>query len=127
MALTAGPPVLAAALILFGAPFTTHQFQTVLCGAHMSLLAVLPLIYTHGLEKDRWLDIIACKLPLDQVTGGALGTGIGAWLGAIPVPLDWDRDWQTWPVTVVTGAYIGHAVGRIVGEMVSRERRAKVA
>lgn len=25
---------------------------------------------------------------------GAIGTFIGAWLGAVPIPLDWDRDWQ---------------------------------
>ena len=22
---------------------------------------------------------------------------LGAWLGAIPIPLDWDRDWQVSP------------------------------
>ena len=24
----------------------------------------------------------------------AIGTVIGAWLGAVPIPLDWDREWQ---------------------------------
>jgi len=28
--------------------------------------------------------------------------------------LDWDRDWQAWPVTVLTGAYLGWAVGRVL-------------
>jgi hypothetical protein len=28
--------------------------------------------------------------------------------------LDWDRDWQAWPIPVVTGAYLGWAVGRIL-------------
>lgn len=23
--------------------------------------------------------------------------------------------WQDWPITIVTGAYLGHAVGRYVG------------
>lgn len=53
--------------------------------------------------------------PIDDLTGAALGTIIGAWIGAIPIPLDWDRDWQKWPVTVVTGAYMGWAVGRSLG------------
>ena len=28
-------------------------------------------------------------LPIDEVFGAALGTLIGAWLGAVPIPLDW--------------------------------------
>lgn len=26
-----------------------------------------------------------------------------------------DREWQKWPVTIVTGAYIGYAVGKLLG------------
>ena len=29
---------------------------------------------------------------------GALGASIGSWCGAFPIPLDWDRPWQTWLV-----------------------------
>jgi hypothetical protein len=28
-------------------------------------------------------------LPIDEVYGGLLGTVLGAWLGAVPIPLDW--------------------------------------
>ena len=28
---------------------------------------------------------------------GGLGTLLGAWVGAVPIPLDWDRDWQVSP------------------------------
>ena len=31
---------------------------------------------------------------------GALGTCIGAWLGAVPIPLDWDREWQVSPLEI---------------------------
>lgn len=44
-----------------------------------------------------------------------MGTILGAWLGAVPIPLDWDREWQAWPVTVVVGAYVGYAMGKMVG------------
>jgi phosphatidylinositol glycan class F len=40
---------------------------------------------------------------------------LGAWIGAVPIPLDWDREWQKWPVTILTGAYVGWAVGKGVG------------
>lgn len=70
-------------------------------------------------------------LPIDEVYGGLIGTVLGAWLGAVPIPLDWyvfyvsarkyntdlyrDREWQKWPVTIVTGAYVGYAVGKLLG------------
>lgn len=41
----------------------------------------------------------------------------------VPIPLDWDRDWQKWPVTIVTGAYAGWFVFRFVGEYLLRGKR----
>jgi phosphatidylinositol glycan class F len=102
-------------LILFGAPLTTHIDHTILCAAHISLLTSLPLIYTHGVDTDKWRRIAALMIPLDEVFGAAVGGCFGAWAGAVPIPLDWDREWQKWPVTIVTGAYIGWALGRTVG------------
>lgn len=43
---------------------------------------------------------------------------MGGWLGAIPIALDWDREWQAWPVTVLVGVIGGWAVGRMLtGEL----------
>lgn len=53
--------------------------------------------------------------PIDEVFGAAFGCALGAWLGAVPIPLDWDREWQKWPVTVVTGAFGGYVVGKFIG------------
>jgi PiT family inorganic phosphate transporter len=56
-------------------------------------------------------------LPI-STTHTLVGAVLGAWLGAVPIPLDWDREWQKWPVTIVTGMYIGHALGaRVVGSL----------
>ncbi|KAF8858958.1 hypothetical protein BDZ45DRAFT_558592, partial [Acephala macrosclerotiorum] len=93
--------------ILFGAPLTTHLPHTILSSAHLALLALFPLFYVHGTSASKWREIISLYSPIDEVFGGSLGALIGAWLGAVPIPLDWDREWQAWPVTVVTGAYIG--------------------
>lgn len=54
-------------------------------------------------------------LPFDQVWGASVGTALGAWLGAIPIPLDWDREWQKWPVTIVAGMYAGAVMGGVLG------------
>lgn len=35
----------------------------------------------------------------------------GAWIGAIVLPLDWDREWQAWPISCVISTYVGHSVG----------------
>ncbi|KAH7083807.1 glycosylphosphatidylinositol anchor biosynthesis protein 11 [Paraphoma chrysanthemicola] len=115
LAALAATPLLTATLVLFGAPATTHHLHTLLCGAHIALLSTVPLVYVHGVNGETWRQIVALLLPIDEVYGGLLGTFLGAWLGAIPIPLDWDREWQKWPVTIVTGAYIGYAVGKLLG------------
>lgn len=59
--------------------------------------------------------LYSLQAPVDELMGAAMGTMVGAWAGAVPIPLDWDREWQKWPVTVVAGAYVGWAVGRTLG------------
>jgi len=105
--------------ILFGAPLTTHLAHTTLSSAHFALLAFFPLIYVHGFKSwGKWRRILSLEggwEGRDEVIGGAVGVFVGAWLGAVPIPLDWDREWQRWPVTVLTGGYGGYVVGRVVG------------
>ncbi|KAF7874051.1 hypothetical protein EAF04_002723 [Stromatinia cepivora] len=108
-------PAVTALQILFGAPFTTHMEHTLLSSAHISLLALFPLFYIHGVDSVRWLEIASLYAPVDEVFGAAVGCALGAWLGAVPIPLDWDREWQKWPVTVITGAFGGYVVGKFVG------------
>jgi phosphatidylinositol glycan class F len=108
-------PVLALCLVLFGAPVTTHHAETALCAAHMAVLAATALIYTHGVDGAVWKEVWGASRPADAVWGAALGTCVGAWLGAIPIPLDWDRPWQAYPITILTGAYVGHCVGSFLG------------
>ena len=90
--------------------------HTILLGVHISLLAILPLFYTHGVSDFAWHDIIAAWLPFDEagVWAEFVGCLVGGWIGAVPMALDWDRDWQAWPVTVLTGAYLGWALGRVL-------------
>lgn len=35
-------------------------------------------------------------------------------MGAVPIALDWDREWQKWPCTVVWGVVMGWAAGRVL-------------
>jgi len=105
--------------ILFGAPLTSHLPHTTLSSAHFALLAFYPLIYAHGFKNwSKWRSILSLEMGWegrDELIGGAVGVFVGAWLGAVPIPLDWDREWQRWPVTVLSGGYGGYVVGKIIG------------
>lgn len=72
------------------------------------------------METEKWRLIAALNIPIDEVFGAAVGGCLGAWFGAVPIPLDWDREWQKWPVTIITGAYIGWAVGKSAGGLLLR-------
>ena len=110
------------AVILFGAPSTTLLARTFLFSLFVSLLTFLPIAkacktVSEGLEmvqramfRDRPRDEKEAR-----VFGMVYGTCIGAWLGALPIPLDWDEPWQAWPFTVYYGALAGWSVGRVVG------------
>jgi phosphatidylinositol glycan class F len=41
----------------------------------------------------------------------SLFTFLGAFIGAFPIALDWDRPWQAWPLTPLTGAILGCVAG----------------
>lgn len=116
-------PVLAGVQVLFGAPVTTHIPQTLLSSSHLALLAVFPLVYVHGSDGSKWREIVSAYSPIDEVYGGVVGCFLGAWLGAVPIPLDWDREWQKWPVTIVTGAYAGYTVGKLAGAWLLKGKR----
>ena len=38
-----------------------------------------------------------------------------------------DREWQKWPVTIITGLYIGAVVGKLLGAYVVKGVRVKIA
>ncbi|KAA6408700.1 MAG: GPI-anchor biosynthesis (Pig-F) [Lasallia pustulata] len=89
LTLLLGLPSLLALLILFGAPLTTHLPHTTLLAAHMSLLSLFPLFYVHGVDRRVWTEVTSAWLAFDEVWGATVGCVLGAWLGAVPIPLDW--------------------------------------
>ncbi|KFQ66397.1 Phosphatidylinositol-glycan biosynthesis class F protein, partial [Phaethon lepturus] len=42
---------------------------------------------------------------------------LGAWFGAFPIPLDWDRPWQVWPISCSLGATFGYMAGLVIAPL----------
>jgi len=89
-------------IVLFGAPLTTYTPETLLAAAHIALLSTYPLSSSlaTSLETVRQLITLEYSTDIDVLKWtywGGMGTVLGAWLGAVPIPLDWDRDWQVCP------------------------------
>ena len=102
--------------LILGAPLYPLDLlpHTLVLALHVSLLGTLPIFYTHGVAGAAWHDVSAAWLPFDEagVWGGTVGALMGGWFGAIPIALDWDRDWQKWPCTVLWGVVLGWGLGR---------------
>jgi len=98
--------------------------RTSLISGILSVMAVLPLAYwsqfeIQALNTNNVTDFFLerkFKTEVDRVLHcQAVGALLGAWLGALPIPLDWDRPWQTWPVTLVYGSTIMYVLGTFCG------------
>ncbi|BGP14427.1 hypothetical protein JCM10213_004550 [Rhodosporidiobolus nylandii] len=120
-----------AAAVLLGAPLFSHFTETFLTSLLLSILSITPLSiaippFNSTNERYVWLRLFSNFSPLDDlefaVFAPALGAIIGCWLGAVPIPLDWDRPWQKWPTTCVLGALFGYAAGAVVSLAVTGYR-----
>jgi phosphatidylinositol glycan class F len=124
---TAGTTLLfALALHLLGAPAAAFV-RTLLFSLNLALLTAWPIvaalgipsIYDDGIAARYRLTRLLCAWRAEDAHERALaypvaGTLVGAWIGAIPIPLDWDRPWQTYPLTPLVGALVGFLAGGYV-------------
>jgi len=101
--------------VIFGVPVLEAAHKTFVLSMHLAVLAAVPLACTFGTDLGGWRRVVACNNP--KTDGEVLAylpsalAVVGTWFGAIPIPLDWDRPWQAWPITCTAGAIAGHALG----------------
>ncbi|XP_065620880.1 uncharacterized protein LOC112004324 [Quercus suber] len=83
----------------------------------MSLFTIVPAATVFGSSWKDWQRIFAHTKPMGSVDIiiclPAHGAVIGAWFGAWPMPLDWERPWQEWPICVSYGAMAGYLVAMV--------------
>ncbi|ODV89749.1 hypothetical protein CANCADRAFT_143062 [Tortispora caseinolytica NRRL Y-17796] len=112
-------PVFALMIVLLGAPVTALYSETLLTACHISYLVLLPLIINYGVDPKIWkaylqLDLQATGLSTHWQYYSSVGGVVGAYIGAVPISFDWDRDWQRYPITIITGMYIGYGLTKIL-------------
>lgn len=112
-----GAVVNALGAIALGAPMIQNFNRTVHWSLLMSVLTCLPAASVFGSSWADWHRIFAQAKPSGPVEYmiclPAHGAVIGAWFGAWPMPLDWERPWQDWPICVSYGALAGYLVGMV--------------
>ncbi|KAL5728380.1 hypothetical protein ACHQM5_001472 [Ranunculus cassubicifolius] len=102
--------------IVLGAPIgIPYLWKTIYWSLLMSVFTVVPAACVYGSSWKDWQRLFAyTKLSgtLDYIISiPAHGAVMGAWVGAWPMPLDWERPWQEWPICVSCGAIAGYVVG----------------
>jgi phosphatidylinositol glycan class F len=119
LSLPVGTVVAALVALAFGAP-TSFQFaaRTWHWACLMSSLTVLPAAIVLGASWRDWQRVFAFTKPHGGVELAicipAHGAALGAWVGAWPMPLDWERPWQEWPICCTYGAGGGYLLGLVV-------------
>ncbi|MFH4980187.1 hypothetical protein AB6A40_006896 [Gnathostoma spinigerum] len=105
--------------VLFGAPFLSHFLATFIFSIVVSIVSVLPLAITIK-DFDEFEKVVLNCRPTNRYQLLAhrfsLGGVIGAWSGAIVIPLDWDRWWQRWPLPCIFGCLLFALIGFIVSQ-----------
>lgn len=108
--------------ILLGAPVLQDYEQTCVLSIILTLLTVSPLVFLLGAGGT--LQVWFCEKVENIVKAEevyislykyhAIGAVVGAWVGSVVVPLDWDKDWQEYPIPNVIGALCGSGVATII-------------
>lgn len=116
--LPAGAVVNALGAIALGAPVGSKYFlKTLNWSLLMSLFTFVPAASVFGSSWTDWIQLFGHTKPSGYIDYmiclPAHGAVIGAWFGAWPMPLDWDRPWQEWPICVSYGAIAGYLIAMV--------------
>mmetsp|Transcript_36099 Transcript_36099/g.60853 ORF Transcript_36099/g.60853 Transcript_36099/m.60853 type:complete len:219 (+) Transcript_36099:603-1259(+) len=124
--LAAGAVLFHLVAVLYGAPIGDKDLNTHLFGWLLSCLIIAPSACVLGWNGESWRRLYARAAPAGLKETAlcipAHGAVLGAWVGAWPIPLDWERPWQVWPITCTVGALLGHVAALGVTSIVAWRR-----
>ncbi|XP_069464541.1 phosphatidylinositol-glycan biosynthesis class F protein [Ambystoma mexicanum] len=104
-------------IVLYGAPLLELILETFSFAVLLSTFTTLRCLCMLGPNFPAWIRVFSRNGAMSiwdsslQIT--TVCSVIGAWLGAFPIPLDWDRPWQVWPISCSLGATFGYVAGLI--------------
>lgn len=107
--------------VLFGAPVFSDFQETCMFSLITTTFTALPLCLYFGADNT-----VNMFLSITSFEGSDVQklfmlklrlTLFGAWLGAIVIPLDWNRPWQDWPIPCNVGAIAGYMVGSFLSSL----------
>ncbi|XP_028928054.1 phosphatidylinositol-glycan biosynthesis class F protein [Ornithorhynchus anatinus] len=107
--------------VLYGAPLIESVLETFSFAVILSTYTTLPCLCVLGPNLHAWQRVFskngASSIWDKSLQITTLTSVAGAWLGAFPLPLDWDRPWQVWPISCTLGATSGYAAGLLVSPL----------
>uniref|UniRef100_A0A4W4GCI2 Phosphatidylinositol glycan anchor biosynthesis, class F n=1 Tax=Electrophorus electricus TaxID=8005 RepID=A0A4W4GCI2_ELEEL len=121
-----------AVVVLYGAPLIESALETFSLAVLLSTLTTLRCLCILGpnvqawirvFSRDGWVAMSVWDTSL-QITSSC--SIVGAWFGAFPIPLDWDRPWQVWPISCSLGATGGFLTGLLAAPLWIRWHRKQL-
>ncbi|NXU90059.1 PIGF protein, partial [Xiphorhynchus elegans] len=110
-----------AIIVLYGAPLIESVTETFLFAVLLSTFTTLQCLCILGPNIQAWIRVFSKNGAMSiwesslQIT--TVCSILGAWFGAFPIPLDWDRPWQVWPISCSLGATFGYMAGLIIAPL----------
>lgn len=104
-------------VVLYGAPLIESALETFSLAVLLTSLTTLRCLCVLGPNVQAWIRVFSRHGAMSvwdtclQITVAC--TLVGAWIGAFPIPLDWDRPWQVWPVSCSFGSLFGYLTGLV--------------
>lgn len=95
--------------VIFGAPVLSQHYETFFFALLMTILTALPCILHLNLESvpTLFLSIFEGTDIHPYYFWNIRLILLGSWLGAVIIPLDWDKPYQKWPIPCCIGALVG--------------------
>ncbi|KXN71418.1 hypothetical protein CONCODRAFT_78328 [Conidiobolus coronatus NRRL 28638] len=101
-----------ALFILYGFHFTSFQILPLLLGSlFLTIFSTLPIILYVNFSLDHYPLINISSSIEKHLLPNLSYQLLGGILSSIVLPLDWERNWQQWPVPLVFGVGLGSIVG----------------
>ncbi|CBJ31716.1 conserved unknown protein [Ectocarpus siliculosus] len=109
-----GAAVIHTVAVVLGAPIFRRAPETAAFSLLMSSFTSLPVSVTSHRPLEAFAAFLRGTRPALHELGAMVPAAccvLGAWLGAIPLCLDWEQPWQAWPLPMCAGGLLGFSLG----------------